>query len=153
MKTTHTITSVTTVAALAFLALTGCAAQEAQEVADDTNATATSSVTINPSEAPSWDNLSSSQRDVLIREAESKQNALLIWQDHVEWLDENYPTEQKAWVENQVKEFADTDGPVKAVESVGSEEKLKVVREYTKADGSKESVDVFYKTFLENQKK
>lgn len=97
-----------------------------------------------------WDDLSEQEKMARITDARNQGFSALIWGEHVEWINGNYPAEQKQWLEEQVKEFADTDAPVKTFSGLGDAKALKVTREYTDTSHSPHSVDINYRTATAN---
>lgn len=153
METTYTPRRLTilAVSALALAALTGCGGSPATDegsTAEPTVAAASASPT---NDAPkTWEELTEAQREQMIQQARSKQQALVIYGDHVHWIDSSYPEAQRQWVQEQVALFANTDGPVTWVAGLGADDALMVQRSFVK-DGREQTTELYYNTYLKNQ--
>lgn len=153
METTYTPRRFTILAAstMALAALTGCGGSPAADetsTAEPTVAAASASPT---NDAPkTWEELTDAQREQMIQQAKDKQQALVIYGDHVHWIDSSYPEGQRQWVQEQVAQFAETDGPVTWVAGLGSDDALMVQRSYEK-DGREQTAELYYSTYLKDQ--
>lgn len=126
---------------VASLSLSACADNGEDKATNSPTASASTTT-----KQRTWDDLSTSEKEIHITEAQSQGLSALIWGEHVEWINGNYPAEQKKWIEEQVKEFAHTDAPVKSFFGLGDAKALKVTREYTDSSHNPQSVDITYRT-------
>ena len=140
----NTIKAITATTLLAAFALTGCAANQ-DPVAETSDTSTPSSEPIGSTSPAKWEELSAAAKTAQIDQARGKGLSALIWGEHVEWINPNYPQEQKDWIKKQVQKFAHTDGQVIEFSGLGDPQQLKVTRQYIK-DGLTQTVDIHYST-------
>lgn len=153
METTYTPRRLTILAAstLTLAALTGCGVSPAADEASTAEPTVAAASASPTSDAPkTWEELTEAQREQMIQQARSKQQALVIYGDHVHWIDSSYPEAQRQWIQEQVALFANTDGPVTWVAGLGADDALMVQRSFVK-DGREQTTELYYNTYLKDQ--